>query len=105
QHPHHQRAEMPARSGQALEHRLLRRLLVEMHRLRIVLRGKGEDLLARHATRAEGTETAGLEIFEGERGHDGDIAEGSPIVAVICSNLNPPTRIAHPSLARSDIRG
>ena len=69
-HPHHDRAEMPARSGQALEHRLLRRRFVEMHRLRVELAGKGQNLLARDVARAECAETAGLEIFESERGHD-----------------------------------
>jgi hypothetical protein len=46
--------------------------------------------------RPKGAETAGREVFEGQRCHDGDLLEGSPIVAVICSNLNPPARMARP---------
>ena len=61
--------EMPARTGEALQHRLAGGLLVEMHRLRVVLGGKGEDLLARDVARSERAEMAGLEIFEGQRGH------------------------------------
>jgi hypothetical protein len=86
-----------------------------MHRLRIELGGKGKDFLARDAARSESAEMAGRKIFEGQR-HDGDCCEGSPIVAVICSNLNPPARMAHalrastalggraPDLARGNIR-
>ncbi|GCC47268.1 hypothetical protein chiPu_0031153 [Chiloscyllium punctatum] len=70
QHPHHQRAEMPAGARQAAEHGFLRRLLVEMHRLRVEFGGEGEDFLARHMARAERAETAGLEVFEGQRGHE-----------------------------------
>jgi hypothetical protein len=36
----------------------------------------------------------GFEIFEDKRCHDGDLLRGSLIVAVICGNLNPPTRMA-----------
>jgi hypothetical protein len=39
---------------------------------------------------------AGLEIFESKRGHVGDIIERSLIVAALCRNLNPPTRMARP---------
>src|SRR6266478_6550339 len=84
---------MPARSRQALQHRPRRCLFVEMHRLRIELAGKRKNFLARHAARSEGPEMAGRKIFEGQR-HDGDCCEGGPIVAVICGNLNPPTRMA-----------
>jgi len=85
---------MPARTGQPPEHRLFRRLLVEVHRLRVVLGRKGEDLLARDVARAEGAEPAGLEIFESQRGHGlRDLREGGLIVAVICSNLNPPAHM------------
>ena len=75
-----------------------------MHGLRIELGGKGENFLARDAARSELAEMAGLEVFEGKRGHDGDIVERSPIVAALCGNLNPPTRMARPRLARTDIR-
>ena len=34
----------------------------------------------------------------------GDTMGGSPIVAALCGNLNPPTRMARPRLARFDIR-
>src|ERR1700688_223922 len=34
----------------------------------------------------------------------GDTMGGSPMVAALCGNLNPPTRMARPRLARSDIR-
>ena len=51
-----------------LQHELLRRLLVEMHRLRIELGGECQDFLARDMARAERAETAGLEVFEGQ-GH------------------------------------
>ena len=53
--------------GQALQHRALRGLLVEMHRLRIEFGGKGQYLLARDMARPESAETAGREIFEGQR--------------------------------------
>jgi len=67
-----------------------------VHRLRVVLGRKGEDLLARDVARAEGAEPAGLEIFESQRGRGlRELREGSPIVAVICSNLNPPAHMAH----------
>src|SRR6266446_3069172 len=84
---------MPARSRQALQHRPRRRLFVKMHRLRIELAGKRKDFLARHAARSERPEMAGRKIFEGQR-HDGDCCKGGPIVAAICGNLNPPTRMA-----------
>ena len=109
-HPHHDRAKMPARSRQALQHRALRGLFVEMHRLRIELGGKGQYLLARDVARSECAEMAGREIFEGQR-HDWGLPEGSPIVAVICGNLNPPTRMARalgrapPFGARPDLPG
>src|SRR5713101_8452117 len=64
-----------------------------MHRLRIELGGKRKDFLARHAARSERPEMAGRKIFEGQR-HGGDCCKGGPIVAVICGNLNPPTRMA-----------
>ena len=113
-HPHHDRAEMPARTRKPLQHRACRGLFVEMHRLRIELRGKGEHLLARDVARAECAETAGRKIFEGQC-HGWGLPEGSPIVAVICGNLNPPARMARalrastafgarPDLARDDIR-
>ena len=117
-HPHHDRAEMPARTGQALEHRLLRRLLVEMHRLRIELGGKGEDLLARDVARAEAAETAGLEIFEGQRGHgsrrfDGRKPDcgrylqqsqpGRPHGS--CPERGAPVSVVLPRLAREPVRG
>src|SRR4051794_171479 len=63
---------MPSRPGKAFQHRVLRRLLVEMHRLRIEFRGKGEHLLARDMARPIAAETAKREIFEAER-HDGDL--------------------------------
>ena len=69
-HPHHDRAEMPARAGQPLEHRSAGGLLVEMHRLRVEFGGKGQDFLARDAARSERAETAGREVFECQRGHD-----------------------------------
>src|SRR5262249_39863266 len=65
-HPHHQRAEMPARARKPLEHGVLRRLLVEMHRLRIELGRERQDLLAGDVARAEGAESADREIFEVE---------------------------------------
>ena len=61
---------MPARAGEALQHRFGRGRLVQMHRLRIVFRGESKDLLARDVARAERAEMAGFEIFEGERCHD-----------------------------------
>ncbi len=67
-HPHHDRAEMPARARQPLQHGLGRGLLVEMHRLRVVLAGKLQNLLARDVARAEGAEAADRKIFESE-GH------------------------------------
>src|ERR1700752_5197740 len=66
---HHHRAEVPARTGQALEHRAARGLLVEMHRLRVKFARKLEDFRSRDAARAERTETAGFEVFERQRGH------------------------------------
>ena len=92
----------------------LRGRLVEMHRLRVELAGKFEDFLARHVARSERAETAGLEVFEGQRGHAwGKLPEGSPIVAVICGNLNPTIRMAHAhadsrrwsGLVRGDFQG
>src|SRR5439155_18090113 len=80
---------MPARTGQPLEHRSLGGLFVEMHRLRVEFGGKGQNFLARDAAWSEPAEMAGREIFECQRGHDGEMPEGSPIVAVISSNLNP----------------
>src|SRR5947209_455078 len=66
-HPHHDRAEMPARAGKPLEHRSLRRLLVEMHGLRIELGGKRQHLLARDMARPEAAEATGRKILEIER--------------------------------------
>ena len=43
---------------------------VQMHRLRIEFRGKGQDLLARDMARSERAEMAGFEIFEGQHCHD-----------------------------------
>ena len=43
---------------------------VEMHRLRVELGGKRQNLLARDVARSERAEMAGLEIFEGQRCHD-----------------------------------
>src|SRR3954470_16984469 len=67
-----------------------------MHRLRIEFRGKGKHLLARDMARSVRAETAGREVFKGQR-HDGDFAEdcrrASPIVAVLCSNLKPRHRM------------
>ena len=68
------------------------RFLIEMHRLRVKLGGKGKRLLARDVARSECAETAGREIFEGQH-HDGDSNERGLIVAVICGNLNPPARM------------
>src|SRR6476646_9091539 len=65
-----------------------------MHRLLVVLRGKSQNLLARDVARSERSEMTGFEIFEDKRCHDGDLLRGSLIVAVICGNLNPPTRMA-----------
>src|ERR1700758_150299 len=58
---------MPARAGQAPQHRLAGRLLVEMHRLRVEFGGKCHDLLARDMARPERAERARRKIFEGER--------------------------------------
>src|ERR1700742_1113238 len=59
---------MPARTRQSLQHGLGGGFVVEMHRLRIVLAGELQDLLARDMARAEGAETADGKIFERE-GH------------------------------------
>ena len=84
---------IPARRGKALQHRLRGGLFVEMHRLRVELGRKCQYFLAGDATRTESAEMTGWKIFEGER-HIGDCQQGSPIVAAICGNLNPPTRMA-----------
>jgi hypothetical protein len=102
-HPHHDRAKMPAGSREAVEHRARRCLFVEVHRLRIELGGKSEDLLARDAARSECAEMAGRKIFKRQR-HDGDWCEGGPIVAVICGNLNLPTRMARALRANIALR-
>ena len=47
-HAHHHRAGVEPRGAKAADERPLRRLLVEMHRLRIELAGEGDDLLLRH---------------------------------------------------------
>ena len=78
-----------------------------MHRLRVEFGGEGQYLLARDVTRSEGAEMAGLEVFEGQRCHQmgiwievwigmwiKDFLWRSPIVALICGNLNSPIRIA-----------
>src|ERR1019366_1214548 len=83
----------PARTGKALQHRSRSRLLVEMHRLRIELGGKGKRLLARDAARSESAEMADWEIFEGQH-HHGDCGEEGPIVAALCGNLNRPACMA-----------
>jgi hypothetical protein len=70
-HPHHQRAEVPARAGQAAQHAVGRGLLIEVHRLRIELGGESQDLVAGDMARAECSEPAGREIFEGQ-GHLGN---------------------------------
>src|SRR3954471_18160745 len=84
---------MPARTRQALQHRRLRRRLVQMHRLRIEFGGEGQHLLARDMARPETAETAGREVFEAERHFRGMAGSwsGSLIVAVLCGNLNPQT--------------
>src|SRR3954464_1795896 len=60
---------MPARAGKAFQHRALGGLLVEVHRLRVEFAREFEDFLAAHAARTERAETAGFEVFEGQRGH------------------------------------
>jgi hypothetical protein len=89
---------MPARTGKAPEHRLRRRLFVEVHRLRIEFGGERQHLLPRDATRTESAEMAWRKIFEAEC-HGRGWLEGSLIVAVICGILNLPTHMAHASLA------
>ena len=60
-HPHHQRAEMPARAGKSLQHGLAGGLLVEMHRLRIEFGGKRQNLLARDMARSVSAKPADAE--------------------------------------------
>ena len=121
QHPHHDRAEMPARTGQPLQHRRVGGLLVQMHRLRIEFGGEGQNLLARDVARSERAEMAGREIFEGQRVIDrrcglriaGGEARLWPLFAAI--STRPPAWLvrrgrAPPSaldlwLARSNFRG
>ena len=55
---------MPAGAREALQHRLLRGLFVQMHRLRIEFGGKRQHLLARDMARSECAEMAGRKIFE-----------------------------------------
>ena len=91
-HPHHDRAKMPARAREALEHRSGCRLFVEMHRLRIEFGGKAKDLLAGNPARTKCPEMTGRKIFKAEH-HDEDCRKEGLIVAVICGNLNRPTRM------------
>ena len=69
---------MPAGAGKPLQHRPLGGLLVEMHRLRVEFGGKGQNLLARDAAGSEPAEMAGREIFECQRGHDGEMSVRKP---------------------------
>src|SRR5882672_9940537 len=58
---------MPARAGEAVQHRSPSGFLVEMHRLRIEFPGKRQNFLARDAARSECADTARRKIFEGQR--------------------------------------
>jgi hypothetical protein len=117
-HPHHDRAQMPARTREAAQHRALCGLVVEMHRLRIELGGEGKDLLARDVARTESAETAGRKIFEGQR-HQGNwhgigakqpdcgryLRQSQPADSHgLCSAGEHRVAGARPELARDDIR-
>jgi hypothetical protein len=60
-----------------------------MHRLRVVLAGELQDLLARDMARAEGAEAADRKIFESEGHSVRDCGREGQIVAALCGNLNP----------------
>src|SRR4051794_33260662 len=55
---------MPAGRAEPAQHRIARRLLVEVHRLRIELRRKADDLLARDTPRPVFGPPGSVEIFE-----------------------------------------
>ncbi len=99
-HAHDDRADVPAGAREALQHRRLRRLLVEMHRLRIEFAREVDDLPARDGSRTETSDMPLGEIFKRELvwlfGHEWPM-EGGPIVAAISGNLNPPTTSAIPN--------
>ena len=63
-HLHHDAARVPARGAEPAQHGVARRLLVEMHRLRIELRRKADDLLARDTARPILGRPVGVEILE-----------------------------------------
>src|SRR5712671_8006074 len=62
-HPHGEPAGLPAAGDQPAEHGLLRCLLVDVERLRIVLAREADDVLLRQRLSAELARRAGGEVF------------------------------------------
>src|SRR5262249_57165270 len=67
--PHQDAAAVPARRDQPAEHGRARGILVEVHGLRVVLGGKGDDLGAGDQPRPAVDDLAWREIFPMEAGH------------------------------------
>src|SRR5258708_28729239 len=69
---------VPAGRAQPANHARARSLLVEVHRLRIKLGGKGLDFFRGHAPRAVIGNLAGTEIFPIKLGHTRSISKANP---------------------------
>ena len=68
-HPHQDTAEIPAGGGEPAQHGVARRLVIQMHRLRIELGRECDHLAAGHAPRAMLEHAARREVFPMELRH------------------------------------